>query len=153
VIAGSGSFMLGSLSTSTLTLSGANTYSGGTTVESGLLQLNRGDALPQGGVLQGEMLQISQIGGSGSPTPGVLLNSFLMSAADMGYGSSSGPPAPAPTGMAAVPEPGTLLLLAAGAALAAWRRSRRKLEVMARGISSATLTLSQNDNYGKTRPL
>ena len=68
-----------------------------------------------------------QIGGSGLPPTGVVLNSYLMSAGDMGYGSSSGGPVAAPAGMAAVPEPGTLLLLAAGAvlaALAAWRRRR-----------------------------
>ncbi len=39
VIAGSGGFTLGSLSTNTLTLSGANTYSGGTNIQSGTLQL------------------------------------------------------------------------------------------------------------------
>ncbi len=131
VIAGSGSFTLGNLSTSTLTLSGANIYTGGTVVESGLLQLDRGDALPPGGTLPdgvtpaGEMLQINDPGGSGLQPPGVLLNNFLMSAGDLGYGSSSSPPAPAPTAMSPVPEPGSLLLLAAAAVLAAVAAGRR----------------------------
>lgn len=113
----------------TLTLSGANSFGGGTTVQSGLLQLNQGDGLPQGtpgsnGVPPGGLLEID---GSEVAPAGVVLNNFLMSASHMGYGSSSGGPVPAPTGMSPVFEPGTLLLLAAGAvlmALAAWRQKR-----------------------------
>jgi hypothetical protein len=129
-LTGSGGLLLNSALGATLELLNSNSYGGGTTVESGLLQLDRGDALPQGGLLAdgvtpaGETLQI---GGSGSPPTGVVLDSYLMSAGDLGYGSSSGGPVAAPAGMAAVPEPGTLILLAAGAALAAlaaWRRKR-----------------------------
>ncbi len=112
-----------------------NTYQGGTTVEGGLLQLDYGGALPAGGMLAdnvtpaGEMLQIN------GSTSGVVLNSTLMSdVSGLGYGGSMGGPAApagaaAPAGMSAVPEPGTLLLLAAGAilaGLATWRRRRAK---------------------------
>ncbi len=111
-----------------------NTYQGGTTVEGGLLQLDYGGALPAGGMLAdnvtpaGEMLQIN------GPTSGVVLSSTLMpDVSGLGYGGSTGGPAApagvaAPAGMSPVPEPGTLLLLAAGAVLAglaAWRRRKR----------------------------
>jgi autotransporter-associated beta strand protein len=115
----------------TLELANAhNDYSGGTNVESGLLQLDYGGALPQGqpaaedGTPMGDLLQIGSLGNGG-----VLLNSDMgTSAFAMGFGASSGGPVAAPAGMSsAVPEPGTLLLLAAGAVLAglaAWRRRR-----------------------------
>ena len=44
MIAGSGSFTLGSLSTATLILSGSNTYTGGTLISGGTLQLGDGSA-------------------------------------------------------------------------------------------------------------
>ena len=51
VIAGAGSFTLGSLSTSTLTLSGANTYTGGTSVTGGTLTFSGYAAQPSSGTL------------------------------------------------------------------------------------------------------
>jgi autotransporter-associated beta strand protein len=135
VLGGNGGLLLNSTPidgvAATLELANGNSYGGGTTVQSGLLQLDRGDALPAGtpgsdGTPAGEMLLISEIGGNGSaPTPGVVLNSFLMSAGEMGYGGSSGGPVAAPADISAVPEPATPLLLAAAAVLAllaAWRR-------------------------------
>ncbi len=124
VLGGNGGLLLNSIAGATLELANPdNSYGGGTTVAGGLLQLDSGGALPPGGLLPdgltpaGEMLDIGSADIPG-PATGVLLNSFLMPAGDLGYGSRSGGPAPAPADASAVPEPGTLLLLAAAALLA-----------------------------------
>jgi autotransporter-associated beta strand protein len=51
VIAGTGGFALGSLSTSTLTLSGANTYTGGTTINAGTLAYGASNVLANSGAV------------------------------------------------------------------------------------------------------
>jgi autotransporter-associated beta strand protein len=91
----------------TLLLTGANTYTGGTTVSDGVLEIGNVNALPAGGSLT--------IDGTGS----VVLSSGL------GVSSGSGSH---PTGLspAPVPEPGTWALLIGGviAGLLAWRRKK-----------------------------
>ena len=57
VIAGAGGFTLGSLSTGTLNLTGANPYSGDTTVSGGTLQL------PAGGSISGETVIVGNMSG------------------------------------------------------------------------------------------
>ncbi|MGD0896691.1 MAG: autotransporter-associated beta strand repeat-containing protein [Thermoguttaceae bacterium] len=101
----------------TLTLSGTNSYSGTTTVSNGLLVINRSAALPSGSILT--------IGASGSV---VLGDSTLNgSAIPLGGSPSAGTLAPqgvAADGIHAVPEPGTLALLAAAACGFAIRRKK-----------------------------
>jgi autotransporter-associated beta strand protein len=123
-----------------LILSGTNSYTGGTTVNGGTLSVASAQALPTSGVLvvgrsgrvvlgnilgASEVLGASQalaatpalssvdssVGGRDSSPPNFAVQSSVPVAA-----SASGSPA-------AVPEPGTVLLLLVGAAaLAAWRR-------------------------------
>ncbi|MGD0769916.1 MAG: autotransporter-associated beta strand repeat-containing protein, partial [Tepidisphaeraceae bacterium] len=76
-IAGTGGFTLGSLSTSTLTLSGTDTYSGGTTVNAGTLLIDptstpaSTSALPKGSVsITSGLLQLAPgVSGGTGPTP------------------------------------------------------------------------------------
>ena len=58
VIAGNGGFTLGNLSTSTLMLSGDNTYSGGTTINAGTLQVGNANALGTGAVINKATLDL-----------------------------------------------------------------------------------------------
>jgi fibronectin-binding autotransporter adhesin len=99
----------------TLVLSGTNTYTGGTTVQAGLLEIGGINALPAGGSLT--------IDGTGS----VVLASGLGVVGDAGMSHEApmtgGKASPAP-----VPEPGTLVLLAVGALAGAvvYRRKRTR---------------------------
>ncbi|MGD0898173.1 MAG: autotransporter-associated beta strand repeat-containing protein, partial [Thermoguttaceae bacterium] len=104
-----GTVSLAKAGTGTLTLSGTNSYSGGTTVSDGLLVINRSAALPSGSILT--------IGASGSVELGD--STLNGSAIPLGGSPSAGTLAPqgvAADGIHAVPEPGTLALLAAAAA-------------------------------------
>ncbi len=84
----------------TLVLSGSDTYTGGTTVDAGTLILDSSEALPSGASL------IVGAGGTVIFAPSVLAASQAE--------------------VAAVPEPGTLVLLAAGALIVGcWRGNRR----------------------------
>ena len=83
-----------------LVLSGTNTYTGGTTVNSGTLIVANPSALPDGSSL----------------TVGTGASSI--------FGSAAGAPVTSSVATAAVPEPGTLALLIAGAALLAMFRKR-----------------------------
>jgi autotransporter-associated beta strand protein len=90
-----------------LTLSGSSTYTGGTTVSEGLLQIDSVSALPAGGSLTidgtGSVVLSSGLGTSGSSVASSQgVNSAVVHAA------ASGSTSP-------VPEPGTLVLLAVGA--------------------------------------
>lgn len=104
------------LGSGTLTLSGSNNYSGGTSVDDGLLVLENSLALPAGSLLD--------IGPDGS----VVLGNPAMS--ELGGVLLGEPPASPATGTSlnanAVPEPGALALLAAaaGCGLALWWRRR-----------------------------
>ena len=99
----------------TLVLSGSNSYSGGTSVDGGLLVAENVSAIPAESLLS--------IGASGSV---VLGNPAYVEPLGLPSGSA-GPldSSPAGGGVHPVPEPGTLALLAAAAAcgLAAWRRA------------------------------
>jgi autotransporter-associated beta strand protein len=119
------------VSSGTLTLTGSNIYSGGTSVTGGLLEISSAGALPAGTSLTiGSDAGGVFDAGIGS---GTLLAAPLASAATAGPGLPRSAllavtPASGGSAMAAVPEPGTLGLLAAG--LAGWaiatlrRRSR-----------------------------
>ncbi len=89
VIQGAGGFALGSLSTSTLTLSGTNTFSGGTTVNGGTLTLASATALPTTGAVNVSNLN------TGVATAAVL---NLASTATTTLGSLSGTLATASSG-------------------------------------------------------
>jgi hypothetical protein len=122
----SGSGSVTEVGSGTLTFTGSNSYTGGTTVASGQFVAENAQAIPTGSLLA--------IGASGSVvlgTPGAaeLLGLSpgggpLGAQAPQGGGSQG---APASGDMHAVPEPGTLALLAAAAAWAcAWRRAKRR---------------------------
>jgi autotransporter-associated beta strand protein len=111
------------LGSGTLTLSGTNNYTGGTTVSDGLLVINNSSALPNdsplfvgpfGSMVLGDTvphgLAIVQSGASPAPVAGPAWQ------------------AGASAGIHGVPEPGTAALLAAAAAcgFALWRRARRR---------------------------
>jgi fibronectin-binding autotransporter adhesin len=103
--------------TGTQILSGTDSYTGGTLVLDGILLLNNSASLPTGSSLTV---------GSGSAVFGdVTPLAALSPAGDSGAGS--GFVAPAASSPAAVPEPGSLVLLAVGALLAfAVRWSKRR---------------------------
>jgi autotransporter-associated beta strand protein len=85
-----------------LTLSGTNTYAGGTLVHQGTLQISNGRAVPPGTVLTID---------AGASV--VFSNGIIGTSSSAGAAASPVSPGIAP---AAVPEPGTLLLFVVGAA-------------------------------------
>jgi autotransporter-associated beta strand protein len=100
----------------TVTLSGSNSYSGGTSVTNGLLAVQNAGAIPSGSLLS--------IGANGSVvlgTPGATepLGQISGGAGPLGSQPSGGSINP-------VPEPGTVALLAAAAAcgFALWLRRK-----------------------------
>ncbi|MGA2064655.1 MAG: autotransporter-associated beta strand repeat-containing protein [Thermoguttaceae bacterium] len=111
----------------TVTLSGSNSYSGGTTVANGLLEVDNSAAIPAGSLLE--------IDASGSVVLGnpALAESGLLSGVSAGplgsqLAGASGGPAAAAGGVQPVPEPAAIMLLATaaacGLAAAGWRRRR-----------------------------
>lgn len=124
--------------TGTLTLSGSNTYSGATTVSSGILQINPpSNPLPPlnpDGILQlapstliysGFMpyIDIGTISNGGIP----LLSSTAPEPTPSVEEETTTPTAPATITLTVIPEPSTLALLIGTALSAGWIRSRRKL--------------------------
>jgi autotransporter-associated beta strand protein len=129
----------------TLTLTGSNVYSGGTSVTGGLLEISSAGALPAGtsltiGAAAGAVFDA----GIGTGTGDAGMGATGYASASLNTGRASGTPnmslavspaaplavSPASGGsdVAAVPEPGTLGLLAAalgGVAIAALRKKRR----------------------------
>jgi autotransporter-associated beta strand protein len=96
----------------TLILSGSNTYTGGTFVMDGLLEIANSDALPSDSVLS--------IGAGASVVLGdPSLDAYGMVGGFAPFAPAGGPASPgssvSPQNTSAVPEPGTLGLLAAGA--------------------------------------
>ena len=109
---------------STLTLSGANSYQGGTIVNAGVLAIDSADALSSGQDLivgeNGTVVLSSSIGKA------VKIRRLTMLVGSQASGLSAAASASAP--VAPVPEPSTLVLLAAGAlALAIAGMRRRKI--------------------------
>jgi fibronectin-binding autotransporter adhesin len=94
-----------------LTLAGPNSYVGGTLVQAGVLEIAASDALPNGGALT--------IGADGP----LALAGGATAAAGSSMAGTAVTQAASP---AAVPEPGTMLLLAAGALAALAMGLRRK---------------------------
>jgi autotransporter-associated beta strand protein/parallel beta-helix repeat protein len=122
-LSGSGSLI--EAGSGTLTLTASNRYSGGTTVGGGELAAENASAIPSGSLLA--------IGASGSVvlgTPGATELGEISGAGPLTsrvFGSSSGPMAPSVGGdINTVPEPGTLALLAAGAAAGIGARRRHR---------------------------
>jgi autotransporter-associated beta strand protein len=120
----------------TLMLTGSNIYSGGTSVAGGLLEIGSATSLPAGTSLTIGAGGVFDAGiGEGGTSEGGMGAAGYASVA-LSTGKASGiqnvPLAVSPasgggSGVAAVPEPGTLGLLAAGlggALLAAWRKRR-----------------------------
>jgi autotransporter-associated beta strand protein len=127
----------------TLALTGTDSYSGGTTVNGGTLDVNNAHALPTSGVLvvgRSGRVVLGNITGAAEMVAASPLTSASISLAtvpavssvDSSLAVQASSPAvqvsvraggPVSGGPAAVPEPGTVLLLLVGAAaLAAWRR-------------------------------
>ncbi|MGD0897387.1 MAG: autotransporter-associated beta strand repeat-containing protein [Thermoguttaceae bacterium] len=103
--------------TGTLTLSGTNSYTGGTTVSDGLLVINRSAALPGGSILT--------IGANGSVELGdSTLNGTAIPLGNSAPAATLAPEGVTADGVHAVPEPGTLVLLAAAACGFALRRKK-----------------------------
>ena len=96
----------------TLILSGTDTYTGGTDVEGGTLQAMSSDAIPYGSSLI--------VGTNGTVEIGNPLGAGAAMAHSVAFAAPSG------AVVAAVPEPGTLALLAVGAlaAFGVWRRRK-----------------------------
>jgi autotransporter-associated beta strand protein len=138
---------LGLSGSGTLLLSGSDSYSGGTTVSSGTLDVNSAQALPTAGLLvvgRNGRVVLGNITGAAELAAASPLTSESISLASVPAVSSvdssvaeqaSSPAvqtsvpvaAPVSGSPAAVPEPGTvLLLLVGGVALAAWRRQSRR---------------------------
>ncbi|MGD0897461.1 MAG: autotransporter-associated beta strand repeat-containing protein [Thermoguttaceae bacterium] len=116
---GGGNLAVTKAGAGTWVLSGSNTYSGGTTVSNGLLVINRSAALPTGSILS--------IGASGSVELGdSTLNGSAIPLGNSGPAGTLASQGAAADGIHAVPEPGTLVLLAAAATcgLAVWRRKK-----------------------------
>jgi autotransporter-associated beta strand protein len=119
----------------TLILSGSNSYSGGTTVNSGVLVAENAAAIPSGSLLEidaGGSLVLGMTGSAYVEGLGRIAGSPLGSQAP---GTSGGALAPAAgdaqagAPVHAVPEPGTLALLAVAAACglaAAWRQRMKE---------------------------
>ena len=93
VIAGTGGFTLGNLSTGTLTLTGTNTYSGDTTINAGTLHAENASALGTGNVFNNAALSIGTtnlaIGGAYTQNTGSSLDLTVNSSSIYGQLTSA----------------------------------------------------------------
>jgi autotransporter-associated beta strand protein len=99
-----------------LTLSGSNIYNGGTSVDDGLLVIDSSEAIPKGSTV------------ATGPGGSIVLGDPALPSIGSAVGGLSPVPSTglAPSDFHTVPEPGTVMLLAAGAlALAAWMGRNR----------------------------
>ncbi|MGA2065182.1 MAG: alkaline phosphatase family protein [Thermoguttaceae bacterium] len=117
----------------TVTLSAGNSYSGGTTVASGTLVAENAAAIPSGSLLDigaGGSLVLGMTGSQYIEGFGQIAGSPLGSQASGAGGGAMAPAggdSQAGAGVHAVPEPGTLALLAAAAACGLAAARRRKM--------------------------
>jgi autotransporter-associated beta strand protein len=131
VLSGSGS--LTTVGSGTLTLTASNSYTGGTTVASGTLAAQNAAAIPSGSLLEidaGGSLVLGMTGSAYIEGFGQIAGSPLGSQATGASGGAMPPAAGGSGKINAVPEPGTLALLAAAAACglaAAWQRRDRRI--------------------------
>jgi autotransporter-associated beta strand protein len=121
-LSGADGLVVGSTGPGTVVLSGTNTFSGGTTVTSGTLEVANPLALPSGGglVLGAEAVQIfgaEQADAEGldtlSPVVSSINGSDVTGFSDPAASSPAVLPTTSQPGASAVPEPDTLLLLLA----------------------------------------
>jgi autotransporter-associated beta strand protein len=115
VISGSGGVTM--MGPSTLTLTGSNSYGGGTSVTAGVLATENSAAIPSGLLLT--------IGSSGSVVLGASGYSELATFSGGSAAPLGAEPAGGAGGVNTVPEPGTLALLTAACGAALWGRRRR----------------------------
>jgi autotransporter-associated beta strand protein len=124
----SGSGSLAKTGTGTLTLSGSNSYRGGTSVTNGVVVAENQSAIPSGSLLSIGASGSVVLGARGAAEPLDLLSGGAGPLGSQPSTSGTAQVTPALSGgVSPVPEPGTLALLAAAAACALGvRRSRHK---------------------------
>ena len=119
------------VSSGTLTLTGSNIYTGGTSVTGGLLEINSAGALPSGTSLTigsggGAVFDAGGSAGEQSFTPAAMERPARASFANAASVPSTVPGVSGNAGLSPVPEPGTCDLLVAGAiGLIGWAWRRR----------------------------
>jgi DNA-binding beta-propeller fold protein YncE len=113
ILTGSGNSLIVDNPAAELILGGTGNYTGGTTVEEGLLVIDSSEAIPSGSTVATGVGGAIVLGDPTLPSDGTSLGGLLP-------GAGGGPASPH-----AVPEPGTLVLLAAACGLAAvWLRRK-----------------------------
>jgi autotransporter-associated beta strand protein len=112
IVNGAGLVSLVKMGAGTLILSGSDTYTGGTTVDAGILEVSSSNGLPYGGGLT--------VGSGGTLT-------FGPAGFATNFASSPAMEPLASVAVSAVPEPGTLVLILAGLASLGLLTLRRRI--------------------------